>query len=177
MAHGRHSGLWASFLLCSTLERNWAEVLIQDDTCAHPHWDSQGQLPGICSRRAVLFLQGTLEEGQERDTDWLRGEGDVFHQAFHRSHFFLIKEVVQITTVALMELAGPQSYSSPENDSILQLTSSLNLIFCLLISTSWLKASGGQVLRLVRWVGACVFGNLTAIVPSTEPIFKMSMMN
>lgn len=32
--------------------------------------------------RAVLFLQGTFEEGQEKDTDWLRGEGMYFIKRF-----------------------------------------------------------------------------------------------
>lgn len=147
MAHGRHSGLWASFLLYSRLERNWAEILTQDDGCAHPHWDSQGQLPGICSRQGSSFPTRHFWR-RAREGYWLaERRGDVFHQAFHRSHFLLMKEVVWITPVVLTELAGPQLLF-PWNGSILQLLLPW-IQSCLLISTSWLKASGGQVLRLV----------------------------
>ena len=54
-------------------------------------------------------------------------------------------------------------------------TSSLNLIlftyFYFLIESFWRTSAK------TSWVGGCVFGNLIAILPSTEPTFKMSMMN
>lgn len=43
-----------------------------------------------------------------------------------------MKELVGITLVALMELAGPQSYSSPETAASTVTSSPLNLIICLL---------------------------------------------
>lgn len=82
MAHGRHSGLRASFLLYSRLERNWAEVLTQDDDCAHSHWDSKASFLAFVPEGQFFPYKALFKEGQERDTDWLKGEGVYFIKRF-----------------------------------------------------------------------------------------------
>lgn len=134
--------LWASFLLYSMKEtglRFSPKMMV----CAHPQWFSRPASWHLF-QTGQFFLQGTFEEGQEKDTDWLRGEGCISSSVF--TGVTLMKEVVWITPVVLTELAGPQLLF-PWNGSILQLLLPW-IQSCSLISTSWLKASGGQVLRL-----------------------------
>ena len=173
MAHGRHSGLWASFLLYSRLERNWAEVLIQDDGCAHPHWDSKASFLAFVPEGQFFPYKALLKKGKRGIPIGWEERGCISSSLSQESLPFNEGSGVDHTSGS--NGTGRTTVTLPLKWQHPAVTSSLNLIpftyFYFLIESFWRTSAK------TSWVGGCVFGNLIAILPSTEPTFKMSMMN